>query len=225
MKQSGKIFVDDVEVVLVRRKMKNVKITVKENGNVVASAPASVPIKQVALFVEKNIDWINKTRQERLSRVSADFISGNKLMVLGKEYVIKFISAPKKKIKLVGEEIVFFAPQGESQESLKILYLTFCKRQLKKVLPEYFQKWSKATGLEVKGFSVRDMQTRWGSCNPRRQTISINVHITEKPLVCLDYLVLHEIAHILEPSHNQNFKNFLSKYMPDWKIFRKMLKK
>ena len=142
MKQSGKIFVDDVEVVLVRRKMKNVKITVKENGNVVASAPATVPIKQVALFVEKNIDWINKTRQERLSRVSADFISGNKLMVLGKEYVIKFISAPKKKIKLVGEEIVFFAPQGESQESLKILYLTFCKRQLKKVLPEYFQKTS-----------------------------------------------------------------------------------
>lgn len=221
----NKIVIGGQEVFLVKRKMKSIKIAVKENGDVVVSFPSGVPMKTVCGFVESKKDWIEKMQAQLKTANKKDLGNGARVWVLGKEYVVKRIVGEKNKAKILGEEIVFWVVNENDESTIKKLFWGICKKELKKVLPKYFEKWGKTTGLEVKGFSVRDMATRWGSCNPKKQTISINVRVAEKPLVCLDYLVLHEMAHIVEPSHNQNFKNFLSRYMPSWKIYRKMLKK
>ena len=225
MSKKEKVVIGNKEIFFVKRKMKSIKISVKENAEVVVSFPNGVSKKTVIGFVQSKLDWIEKTQCQKRSSVQKDFSSGAKVFVLGQEYVVRHIEGEKPKAKLVGNELVFWVNQDKSYETLNKLFLSVCKKELKKILPQYFDKWSKITGLKVNGFSVRDMSTRWGSCNTRKQTISINVHIAEKPLGCLDYLVLHEMAHIVEPSHNQNFKNILSKYMPNWKNVRKILKK
>lgn len=225
MENKERFFVGGVEVLVVRRKMKSIKITIKESGDVVLSCPHIVPIKDAIRFAERNAAWIRQSLNEKLVAKKIKFREGDTVSLWGKDYAVKFVNDKKNRVKIEGECLVFYVPPNASVADLNRFYLAFCKREVKRLLPEYFEKWCAATGLEVKGFSVRDMKTRWGSCNPKKQTISINAHIIEKPLMCLDYLVLHEVAHIKEPSHNQDFKNFLSKYMPDWKIFRKMLKK
>ena len=225
MSKKEKVLVQGKEIFFVKRKMKSIKIAVKENGDVVVSYPNGVPKKTVLGFVESKIGWIDKVLSQNQNTCQKDFSHGAKVFVLGQEYTIRHNESEKPKAKIVGNELVFWAKENSPPENLNKLFLLVCKKELKKLLPQYFEKWSCVTGLKVNGFSVRDMSTRWGSCNTKKQTISINVHIAEKPLVCLDYLVLHEIAHIKEPSHNQNFKNFLSKYMPNWKNIRKILKK
>ena len=225
MSKKEKVLVQGKEIFFVKRKMKSIKLSVKESGEIVVSYPNGVPKKTVLGFVESKMDWVENVLSQKQNTCKKDFSQGAKVFVLGQEYTVRHIESDKPKAKIVGDEFVFWVRQNESQENLNKLFLSVCKKELKKLLPQYFEKWSCVTGLKVNGFSVRDMATRWGSCNTKKQTISINVHIAGKPLVCLDYLVLHEIAHIKEPSHNQNFKNFLSKYMPNWKNIRKILKK
>ena len=208
------------KVFVTRKKMKNIRLSISTNGDVKLSAPTFVPLKQLENFVEEKMDWI-KTQKLKLQTKTNKFQSGEVICVLAKPYVLEVIKSNKNAVKFFENNLLIYA---NTQSSPKDVFLSWAKKYLKKILPTYFQKWSLATGLQVKGFSIRNMKTRWGSCNYKKQTISINVQIIFKDLECLDYLVLHEIAHIKEPSHNQNFKNFLTKYMKNWKIIRKKLK-
>lgn len=208
------------KVFVTRKKMKNIRLSISANGDVKLSAPTFVPLKQLENFVEEKMDWI-KTQKLKLQTKTNKFQSGEVICVLGKPYVLEVIKSNKNAVKFFENNLFIYT---NTQSSPKDVFFSWAKKYLKKILPTYFQKWSLATGLQVKGFSIRNMKTRWGSCNYKKQTISINVQIIFKDLECLDYLVLHEIAHIKEPSHNQNFKNFLTKYMKNWKIIRKKLK-
>lgn len=101
-------------------------------------------------------------------------------------------------------------------------------RQLRRVLlpqiKSYVIKWETRLGVKVHKVSLQRMKTRWGSCNYQRHTIRFNTLLVHLPMEYLDYVVLHELAHLLEPSHNANFKNILTTHMPDWKKIHKILR-
>lgn len=219
------LIVGDVQVQVLRKKMKNLRLVVKSATDVRVSAPKGFPLSKINNFVQSKADWIlQNTQKFQETAPQSPLQDGETVQILGKPLVLKIQIGNRQSSKCVGETLVLTVRENTLLARQKA-FKAFCKRTLLRVLPTYFEKWQKATGLVVKGFSVRDMKSRWGSCNTKKQTISINLQVAQKPPECLDYLVLHEVAHIFEPSHNQDFKNFLSRYMPDWKNRRKILKK
>ena len=219
------LIVAGVPVRVLRKKMKNLRMVVKSAGDVRVSVPKNYPLNQIKQFVEGKADWILQN-VEKCTRASPQRAveNGDVVNILGKPYILQIHQGARSGARCAGENLILTVSDNTPEAREKALK-AFCKRALLKELPAHFDKWQRATNLVVKGFSVRDMKTRWGSCNTKKQTISINVQVAFKPPECLDYLVLHEVAHLYEPSHNQNFKDFLSRFMPDWKDRRKMLKK
>lgn len=215
--------IENIEVLVRRKKINSLRLMVKgETGEVVLSAPTYVPKKMIEKFLIEKIDWIKKQKSQQKPKF--EFAEGNQLFVLDKVYTIKIVNGKKNSLRLKENEAILTKKQDVTKEELQKFYDNWRKKELKKILPSYFEKWSQKTGLEVKGFTVRNMRSRWGSCNTRQHTISINLQVLNKPSICLDYLVLHEVAHIKHSSHNQDFKDFLTHYMPNWRTIRKLLK-
>ena len=215
------VIIDTQKVIITRKKMKNIRLTVKSESLVCVSAPKFVLLSQIEKFVRSKLDWIT-LQQQKFRDAQQSFVSGANISVLGKTFTLKVCMGARNQVKFQDDLVLVFIKNVEVNP--KTVFLAWAKKYLKQILPHYFQKWEQITSLKVNGFSVRDMKTRWGSCNHKNATISINVQIIFKDEDCLNYLILHEMAHIVEPSHNQNFKNFLSKYMKNWKIIRKKLK-
>lgn len=98
------------------------------------------------------------------------------------------------------------------------------KRQLKMDVEKLVAKWEPIMGVKVSGITIRLMKTRWGSCNVQTHHININLALAKKPPECLEYVVVHELCHILEPSHNQVFWGYMTQFYPDWKRVRRYLR-
>lgn len=97
------------------------------------------------------------------------------------------------------------------------------KALLEKKAEELIRKWESVVGVQASGITIRQMKTRWGSCNVKTHHISINLALLDKPEECLEYVVVHELTHILEASHNQIFWGYMTKFYPDWKRVRSYL--
>jgi predicted metal-dependent hydrolase len=95
--------------------------------------------------------------------------------------------------------------------------------KLKSAISSLIAKWEPVLGVKVAGFFVQRMKTKWGSCNPTRGTIRLNTELAKKPRQCLEYIVVHEMIHLLEPTHNERFRTFLDRFMPRWKERRRTL--
>lgn len=94
------------------------------------------------------------------------------------------------------------------------------RSQLKKLIPPLIEKWEPIMGVEVKEFGVKRMKTRWGTCNPAAKRIWINLELAKKNPICLEYIVVHEMVHLLEGSHNARFKAYMDKFMPSWRAVK-----
>jgi predicted metal-dependent hydrolase len=94
------------------------------------------------------------------------------------------------------------------------------REQVKQALPGLLEKWEPEIGVKVVKFFVRQMKTKWGSCNPVRRTIRLNSELAKKPTECLEYVLVHELIHIHDPTHNQRFRRLLTQHMPNWEAHR-----
>lgn len=97
------------------------------------------------------------------------------------------------------------------------------RKQLKELIPHLIAKWELIMGVKVNEFGVKIMKTRWGTCNPRAKRIWINLELAKKSPTCLEYIVVHEMVHLLEKSHNERFKAYMDKFMPNWRAIKSEL--
>lgn len=98
------------------------------------------------------------------------------------------------------------------------------REQMRSLLPELIQKWETIIGVQINAWRIRIMKSRWGSCNPTQGRICLNLHLINYPLICLEYVIVHELVHILEPSHNKRFYALMTQFMPEWKQYKTLLK-
>ena len=115
------------------------------------------------------------------------------------------------------------AKRRGARESLDKKEIEKNKRLLKRKVEALVAKWEPPMGVKVSGITIRQMKTRWGSCNVKKHHININLALLDKPEECLEYVVVHEMTHILEPSHNQVFWGYMSEFYPDWRRVRRYL--
>jgi len=163
--------------------------------------------------VSKLRDQERETPREYLDRESH--------YLWGKRYLLKVVEkeAPPG-VELKHSKMLLQVRPGTSPDKRQAILEEWYREQLKATVPPFIAKWEPLMGVKVTRFFVQRMKTRWGSCNPDTGGIRLNTELAKKPPECLEYLVVHEMTHLLEPTHNDRFMNLLERFMPKWRFFR-----
>ena len=221
------IDISGIDVQINKKNIKNIHLSVKPPlGKVVVSAPLLMSQKSIENFIRLNSGWIRKQQEKFVNqpRMSArQYVSGETYYIWGKQYFLEFVPAAKRDFKIDGNKIVLSMKENTTAGQRE----RFVREQFRKILTEQLErlipKWEKTTGLYCNSFQTKYMMTRWGTCNSKAKRIWINLQMVEKPLECLEYVILHELTHLKISNHGKDFIANMDKYMPDWKDKKNLL--
>ena len=214
---------EGIEIKLDKKRIKNIYIRIKPPaGDVVISAPLHMRDEDIYIFAESKLAWIKKHRRKYEGAADRLLVSGEKLYLWGRAYAL-VIKEGRGRAEASGESIVIYAPQGSSFEQRQAELNSLYRRELSQKISELAPLWEQRTGLFADEWRVRDMKTRWGSCNTVRKRIWLSLKLAEKPVCCLEYVIVHELCHLLVPNHGADFKVLMDRFYPDWKKVKKLL--
>ena len=223
------IEISNFTIDVVRKSIKNMHLSVyPPTGRVRIAAPSNIDDEAVRLFAISKLGWIKKNqrkfeKQERQSpRAYAEreshYFEGTRYLLR----VTEHNSSPKVIIKSKTYIDLFVKP-NTSIEQRQIILHEWYRKQLKNQIPELIEKWEKIIGVTVEDWGVKQMKTKWGTCNIEKKRIWVNLELAKKPVNCLEYIVVHEMIHLLERHHNDTFLALLDNYMPKWKLYKEEL--
>jgi predicted metal-dependent hydrolase len=218
------IKLNDIVVDVTQKKIKNIHLSVYPNGQVKISAPLHMNQDTIRSFLISKLGWIKQKQtkfQNQQRETPRDCINRESHYVWGQRYLLKVIErdAPPK-ITLGHSEMQLYVRANSSQEYKQAVVDEWLRYELKKALPPLIKKWQPIMGVTVNKFFVQKMKTQWGSCNYTMGNVRFNSELAKKPPECLEYVVVHELAHLLEPSHNARFHSLMSQFMPNWKLIK-----
>lgn len=220
--------VNGIEIIIRRKPIKNMYLRIEqETLQVVISASLRVPATDIERFVLSKANWLQQKLAFLAKRrlvFAAQETAGESLWLWGKKYAVRFIPG-REKIVIAENEVIFFGSKEESStEKLTKCIDKLYRQQLAQQVEKFAAFWQKRLQLTADGWRIRKMKTRWGTCNTFSRMITINYNLVRLPVECLEYIIVHELAHLYEPSHNSRFKNFLTQNLPDWKQRESLLK-
>lgn len=222
----SKITVENIDIELIRKKIKNIHLSVyPPDGRVRLAVPEQMDDEAARSYAVSKLSWINKQRQKFSTQeiqTKREFVSGESQYFLGTRYLLNVIETTgKQHVKLRNNKYMdlYVRPDSTIEKRGKILSEWY-RQNLKEMIPSYIEKWEKIMGVKVNEFGIKIMKTRWGTCNVRDKRIWINLELAKKNPRCLEYIVVHEMVHLLERSHNKVFKNYMSKFLPNWKSIK-----
>lgn len=195
------------------------------NGRIRLSAPEKTDKEVLRLFTISKLGWIKKqvkSFQEQAREVPREYISGESHYFLGKRFLLEVIDAENKsKVELKGNKKILLyckpdTPKSKRADLLKEWY----RSELKKQIPALIKKWENKIGVRSNDWRVKQMKTKWGACNIEAKRIWLNLELAKKPKICLEYIIVHELVHLLERNHNERFVNYLDEFMPKWRLHR-----
>jgi len=218
----------DIAVDVVLKDIKNVHLSVyPPTGRVRISAPSRMGLDKIRVFAISKLAWI-KQQQEKLREqereTPREYLDRESQYVWGKRYLLSVTEhdqAPA--VALMHSRMVLTARIGTDKVAREAIVAQWYREQIKATVPELLAKWEPILGVGVKRVFVQLMKTKWGSCNPHARTIRLNTELARKPKECLEYIVVHEMIHVLEPTHNPRFVALMDQFMPQWQFFRRKL--
>jgi len=228
----SQIQVGDVTVDVVLKNIKNINLTVHPpGGRVRISAPKRTSMKAIRAFAISHLDWIRK-HQERLrepdegtTRGHAEekirYVDGESHYVWGEPHRLTISESDKPpSIGLDENRLLLRVRPRASRTRRQALVEAWYREQIRTAVPPLLARWEPRLWVKVERLFVQRMKTRWGTCNPRARTIRLNTELAARPPELLEYIVVHELVHLLEPTHNARFYALMDRYMPDWKVHR-----
>lgn len=225
---STTITLGNIVVDVVLKDIKNVHLSVyPPTGKVRISAPARMKVDTIRLFAISKLDWIKQQQQnlrEQERETPREFVGRESHYVWGKRYLLDVIekdAAPL--VELKHRKMMLRIRPGSDEVKKQEILEEWYREQLKIAVPPLIAKWEPLLGVSVCGFIVRKMKTKWGSCSPSLKTIRLNTDLAKKPPECLEYITVHEMVHLLEPTHNHRFVTLMDQFMPRWRFCRETL--
>jgi predicted metal-dependent hydrolase len=218
----------DIAIDVIRKEIKNVHLSVHPpTGRVRVAAPRRMTLDVLRVFAIAKLPWIRK-QQKKLREQKRDtpreYIDRESHYVWGSRYLLKVVVADEKPaIEISGKRLVLRMRPGTSPQRRETILEEWQREQLHNALPPLIDKWQKLLKVQVSGYFVQRMKTKWGSCNHRAGTIRLNTDLARKPRECLEYIVVHEMVHLLEPTYNERFVTLMDQYMPKWQSYRDAL--
>lgn len=225
------ITVSNIKIDVVRKEIKNIHLAVyPPTGRVRIAAPLKVNSDAIRLFAISKLGWIkrNQRKFEEQKRIpQREYKQRESHYFQGRRYLLNIIETDKppkvilKNKKFIELQIKHDTPTLKRHEILTAWY----RDQLKKQIPSIIDKWEKILNVRVDDWQVKQMKTKWGSCNIEKKRIWINLELAKKPEKCLEYIIVHEMIHLLERHHNEKFLYYLDTYLPTWRKVKNELNK
>jgi predicted metal-dependent hydrolase len=220
---SVSLVVAGIELELIRKRIKNMHLRIyPPDGAVRVSAPLRMSQTAVTGFVESKASWIRKQQariQARPIQPEMRFVSGELHDFLGESYVLHLEETDGRSAVAFGpDQSLHIKTRGPLKvEGIARLLRSAYRRELQARIDVLIPMWEQRMGVKTKRIRIRLMKRKWGACRPHSGDIVFNLELIKYPEIAIEYVVLHELAHLIEPSHNARFKSILSHNMPDWK--------
>lgn len=220
--------IDDVIIEVVQKRIKNLNLRIyPPDGRVRISAPYRMDINTIRKFALSKLTWIKKHQQilkSRIQEVQQEYVSGESHYYLGKAYKLcAYEVSASPKIILTDDIIHLYVRPASCKEDKKTFLDKWYRARLRELIPVLISKWETELKVSVREFGIKKMKTKWGTCNINKKRIWLNLELAKRSLPCLEYVVVHEMIHLLEKSHNSVFKAYLNKFLPEWKSLKQEL--
>ncbi|WP_455208401.1 M48 family metallopeptidase [Kaarinaea lacus] len=221
--------VGDEKIDVHRKRIKHIYLAVsRADGRLKVTAPLRVGDATLAAFVLSKQNWITRQRANlralhaRQMQQELQFISGENHFYRGESYLLNVVhqkSSPRVAVR-DNSYIDIYIRHGATLEQRQKILTQWYRDQLRQLIPPLIEKWQPVIDVEVKEWSIKQMKTRWGTCNINAQRIWLNLELIKKPINCLEYVVVHEMVHLLERHHNARFKAYMDGFLPEWREYK-----
>jgi predicted metal-dependent hydrolase len=222
------IIINNIPIELEKKRIKNMYLRIlPPDGRVCISAPTKMSEDEIKRFVLSKIDWIElqqRKLKERHTHQQMEYVSGEELYIWGKKFILNITQTQAHHtISFEGDKLVLHVKEGSTTEQKARIMDGWYRKALEQEIPSLITKWERIIGVKSNSWNIRDMKTRWGTCNIRSKNICLNLQLAKKPPKCLEYVVVHELVHLLERSHNSVFKGYMDQFLPQWRNIKKEL--
>lgn len=222
----SKISIANIEIDVIHKDIKNMHLAVyPPNGRIKISAPNRMDDEVVRLFAISKLGWIKKhvkNFKEQPRETIREYVSGESHYFQGQRYLLELVEHNGySKVELKGNKtIVMKMKTGASTEEKSKVMKEWYRKEMKKLLPALIAKWEKIIGVQSNDWGVKQMKTKWGACNIEEKRIWLNLELAKKPPICMEYIIVHELVHLLERNHNDKFVRHMNQFMPKWRLHR-----
>jgi len=215
----------DIAVDVILKDIKNVHLSVyPPTGRVRISAPKRMSVDTIRVYAVSKLDWIKQQQmrlreQERESR--REYIDRESHYVWGRRHLLKVVEEDASpQVELRPGTMLLRVRPGASEEARKAVVAGWYRQTLKAAAQPLIDVWQRRLRVEAQRLFVQQMRTKWGSCNTTERSIRLNTELAKKPRECLEYVVLHELVHLIERRHDERFREYMDRFMPQWRQFR-----
>lgn len=218
----------DLAVDVMLKDIKNVHLSVHPpTGRVRIAAPLRMNMDTIRLFAISKLGWIKQQQRklrEQEREPAREYLERESHYVWGKRYLLQVIeNGGAASVELKHNKLLLHMRPETAEGKRHALVDGWYREQIKSAAPGLIAKWEPLMSVSVAKFFVQRMRTRWGSCNPATHSIRLNTDLAKKPRECLEYIIVHEMLHLLEPTHNARFVALMDQFMPRWQHYREIL--
>lgn len=206
-----RIVVHGIDIELIKKNIKNVYISVHPPGG-------NVKVSKLSWIKKQQQKFINQERQPE-----RDYVSGESHYFLGQRYLLNVIYTNERKqgVEIRNKKYIDLYVRENTPKYLRErVIMEWYRNRLKELIPPLISKWEPVMGVKVNEFGVKMMKTRWGTCNPSARRIWVNLELAKKSPICLEYIVVHEMVHLLERTHNERFTAYMDRFIPNWRAVK-----
>lgn len=226
---TAEIKIDNVVVAVSRKAIKNIYLRVdRRSGLARLSAPLKSSDRELTTVVRERLDWIKRHQTQAAAAPPAyrpRFLTGETHFYLGQPLELEVIEHNRRGSRVIrtGDCLQLFVRRRSRFDERQRAIHDWYRRELRLLVPPLVEKWQPVMDVDVAEWRIKRMRTRWGTCNIRARRVWLSLELARYPIECLEYVVVHELAHLLERSHNARFKSLMNKFLPDWRDRKRTL--
>jgi len=215
----------NISIDVIYKDIKNVHLSVHPpEGRVTISAPNKMKHETLRVYAVTKLGWI-KTQQKKIRdqirETPREYLNRESHFYKGKRYLLKVVERNAvPEVELEHDQIIIYVRPGADRLKKKLVLESWHREQLRIIIDDLVADWEKHIGVKSSEFRIRKMKTRWGSCNTDNGRIWLNLELIKKPVECIEFIIVHELVHLLERNHNDRFRSLLDHFMPKWRFHR-----
>jgi predicted metal-dependent hydrolase len=217
-----------MEVLVVRKQIRNLHLAVlPPDGRVRVSSPLHLNDDAIRTLIASRIPWIRtqKTKFKAQARQTPrEYISGESHFFLGKQYRLEVLQGDQPQVTLKGKnKIVLQVRHNSPMERREAVLIDWYRKELRAVAASMLESWQEKIGVRAGSWGIKRMKTRWGTCNRNAGRIWLNSELAKKPIGCIEYVIVHELLHLIEKKHNERFVALMTNHLPKWRSLKEEL--
>lgn len=215
------MLINNREVNIIYKNVKNISLRVYPNLDIKLVVPTNTSMDRINRVLISKDEWITNKIDKYFNQIrigEREYVSGEDIYLNGKRHILKVVDSNKPGVFIKdNNHIVLNVRKGSSNFNKEKIINNFYKEQLQKKLDKYMPIWEEKIKVKPSSFEIRKMKNRWGNCNQTSKIIIFNLYLAQKDDFEIQYVIIHELIHLIERHHNENFKSLMNKYYPKWK--------